>query len=100
MMFHVHDRRSYNLEHIAVMVSAFETTYGSLSMETNVNDDDVREMLARIILWHFDLGERDPVRLSNLALRTLVDGLPPDESDHARNFEPLGNSRSELRKLI
>jgi len=64
MMFHVHDRRSYNLEHIAVMVSAFETTYGSLSMETNVNDDDVREMLARIILWHFDLGERDPVRLS------------------------------------
>jgi hypothetical protein len=79
MMFRVHDRRSYNLEQIAVMVSAFKTTYGSLSMGTNVNHDDVRETLARIILWHFDLGERDPVRLSNLALRTLVDDLPPDE---------------------
>jgi hypothetical protein len=81
MMFHVEDR-SYDPEDIAVMVSAFETAYGSLSMEANVNIDDVRETLARIILWHFDLGEREPVRLSNLSLRTLVDGLPPDEVIH------------------
>jgi hypothetical protein len=79
MMFRVEDR-TYNPEQIAVMVSAFETAYGSLSMGTNVNIDDVRETLARIVLWHFDLGERDPVRLSKLSVRTLVDGLPPDES--------------------
>jgi hypothetical protein len=78
MMFHADDR-SYDPEQIAVMGSAFERACGSLSTWTNVNDDDVRETLARIILWHFDLGERDPVRLSNLALDTFASAAPPPD---------------------
>jgi hypothetical protein len=78
MMFHVDDR-TYDPEQIAVMGSAFERACGSLSAWTNGNNDDVRETLARIILWHFDLGERDPARLSNLALHTLASGRPPDD---------------------
>jgi hypothetical protein len=78
-MFQACDR-IYGPEHIAVMGSAFERTCGSLSTWTNDNNDDVRETLARIILWHFDLGEHDPVRLSNLALDTFVSCRPSDDS--------------------
>jgi hypothetical protein len=61
------------------MGSAFETACFSLSMWTTGNIDDVREMLARIGLWHFNLGECDPARLSDLALDTLANTWPPDE---------------------
>jgi hypothetical protein len=76
MMFNAGDR-TYNPEQIAVMGSALERAF-SLSTWMNGNNDNVRETLARIVLWHFDLGERDPVRLSNLALRTLASCSPPD----------------------
>jgi hypothetical protein len=78
MMFHVHDR-AYDPEQIAVMGSALDGACGSLSSWANGNSDDVKETLARIILWHFDLGARDPLRLSNLALHTLASGRPPDD---------------------
>jgi hypothetical protein len=79
MMFHADDR-IYDPEQIAVMGSAFERASGSLSACTNGNNGDVRETLARIILWHFDLGERDPARLSRLALNTFASARPSDDS--------------------
>ena len=79
MMFHVEDR-TYNPEDIVVLGSAFDRAFGALSTWTTGNTDNVRERLARIILWRFDLGERDPARLSNFALHTLADGWPRDES--------------------
>jgi hypothetical protein len=73
MMWYVGDR-SYNPEQVAVMGLAFERASGSLSSLPDGNNNDVREMLARIVLWRFDLGVRDPVRLSELALDDLVAG--------------------------
>jgi hypothetical protein len=89
MMFHVEDR-TYTPEQISVMGSAFERACASLSTWTNGNVDDVRETLARIIFWHFTLGEHDPARLSNLALSTLADIQSPDESAAGVNVIVLG----------
>ena len=53
------------------MTTAFDRVCQSLSPRINDNEA-VREALAQIILRHVDLGERDPVRLSDVAIRELV----------------------------
>jgi hypothetical protein len=61
--------RTYALETITVMTAAFDTVCRSAPMQVN---DDVRRKVARIILRYVDMGERDPVRLSELAFNELT----------------------------
>ena len=63
--------RTYPPETVAVMTTAFDRVCQSLSTRINGNEA-VRERLAQIILRHVDLGERDPVRLSEVAIRELA----------------------------
>jgi hypothetical protein len=58
----------YDPETVAVMTAAFDTVCGSLSSRMNSNDD-VKQTLALIILRHIDQGERDAVRLADVAYR-------------------------------
>ena len=67
----VRTHRAYPPETVALMTGAFDRACQSLS--TRINDSEaVRESLALIILRHVDLGERDPVRLSDVAGRELA----------------------------
>lgn len=53
------------------MSTAFDKVCRSVSAKIN-GDPDVRRHLALIILRHVDDGERDPLRLSELALNELA----------------------------
>jgi hypothetical protein len=53
------------------MAAAFDRVCRSLSPGMNGNEA-LRQKLAKIILRDVDLGERDPVRLSDLAIRELT----------------------------
>ena len=68
--------RSYSPAEIAVMTEAFDKLCQSVTHPV-INDEDVRRAAARAILKYVDLGERDPVLLSELALRQLT-GLNED----------------------
>ena len=71
MLHLVRTDRTYPPETVALMTTAFDRACQSLS--TRINDSEVvRESLALIILRHVDLGERDSVRLSDVASRELV----------------------------
>lgn len=67
----VNTDRTYPPETVAVMTAAFDRVCQSLSAQVNGNEI-VRETLALIILRHVDLGEQDPVRLADVALRELA----------------------------
>ena len=63
--------RVYPPETVAVMTAAYEGVCQFLSARVKGNDD-VSQKLALIILRHVDEGERDPKRLSDIALRELT----------------------------
>jgi hypothetical protein len=65
--------RSYSPETVAVMAAAFDSACRSLSARIN-GDEARRQALAKIILQHVDLGERDPGRLCAAAVRELAGG--------------------------
>jgi len=65
------DDRAYTPETVALMTAAFERACQSASPQIDGNDE-VRERLALIILQHVDQGERDPVRLADVAFRELA----------------------------
>jgi hypothetical protein len=67
----VNTDRIYPPETVAVMTAAFDRVCQSLSAQVNGNEF-VRETLALIILRHVGLGEQDPVRLADVALRELA----------------------------
>jgi hypothetical protein len=71
MLHLVRTDRIYPPETVAVMAAAFDRVCQSLSTRMNGNEA-LRETLAKIILRHVDLGERDPVRLSEGAIRELA----------------------------
>jgi hypothetical protein len=52
-----------------MMTAAFDRVCKSEQMNGN---DDVKKTLALIILRHVDLGERDPERLTETALREWI----------------------------
>jgi hypothetical protein len=60
--------RNYSPETIAVMTAAFDRVCQSVSTRINGNDA-AKQTLALIIIRHVDHGERDPIRLSDIALR-------------------------------
>jgi hypothetical protein len=60
--------RTYDPETIDVMTAAFDSVCQSVSKQLNGNDD-VKRMLALIILRHVDRGERNPQQLADVALR-------------------------------
>ena len=63
--------RSYDPALLAAMNEAFEKICHSVSSQMNGNDD-VRKAVALAILKYTDLGETDPARLSELALKHLM----------------------------
>ena len=63
--------RVYPPETVAAMSTAFDSVCRSVSPRIN-GDDSVRRRLALIILRHVDGGERDPQRLSEIALNELA----------------------------
>ena len=63
--------RVYPPETVVVMSTAFDSVCRSVSGKIN-EDDSVRRRLALIILRHVDGGERDPQRLSEIALDELA----------------------------
>ena len=63
--------RAYPPEVVMAMTSAFDNVGRSVSAKIH-GDADVRRRLALIILRHVDEGERDPARLSELALNELA----------------------------
>ena len=65
-----HDR-VYPPEIVVAMSAAFDNVCRSVSPKIN-GDPRVRRQLALIILRHVDQGERDPERLSELALNELA----------------------------
>jgi hypothetical protein len=69
-------QRLYSPETAAVMTAAFGQACQSLPRALNGNGD-LRRQLALIILRHVDLGEQDPIRLSEIAYRELA-GLNSD----------------------
>jgi hypothetical protein len=71
MMHLVEEPRTYSPESIIVMALAFDTV--CRSAPTLIEDnDDLRQMLALIILYYIDEGECDPARLSLLAASELA----------------------------
>ena len=80
MMHLVNADHCYPPETVAVMTAAFDRVCQSLSARINGNEL-VRETLALIILRHVDLGERDPVRLADVALRELAGNDRPATGD-------------------
>ena len=63
--------RVYPPETVVVMSTAFDNVCRSVSAKIT-GDDGVRHRLALIILRHVDGGERDPQRLSEMALNELA----------------------------
>ena len=61
----------YPPEMLTVMSRALDQVCQSLPIPVNENDD-LRQQLALLILRHVDEGERDPVRLSEIAQRELA----------------------------
>jgi hypothetical protein len=71
MLHLVRTDRTYPPETVAVMTAAFDRVCQSLSTRINGNEA-LRQTLAKIILRQVDWGERDPVRLSDGAIRELT----------------------------
>jgi hypothetical protein len=71
MIHLVNTDRIYPPETVAAMTAAFDRVCQSLSAQINGNEI-VRKTLALIILRHVDLGEQDPMRLADVALRELA----------------------------
>jgi hypothetical protein len=71
MLQYVDTDRIYPPETVAVMTAAFDRICQSLSAQVNDNET-VREKLALIILRHVNSGERDILRLADVALRELA----------------------------
>ena len=69
MLHLVSNNRSYDAETVAAMAAAYDRVVQLARMN---GANAVRETLARIILRHIDLGERDPDRLSDIAFRELT----------------------------
>ena len=67
----VETQRAYPPETLEVMTAAFKQACQSLPRAVNGNED-ARRKLALIILLHVDRGERDPIRLSEIAYRDLI----------------------------
>jgi hypothetical protein len=65
--------RTYSPETLDLMTAAFRTVSQSISGRMNGNEGE-RQTLALMILRHVDLGERDPERLADIALRELTGG--------------------------
>ena len=63
--------RVYPPELVTAMSTAFDNVCRSVSAKIH-DDPDARRHLALIILRHVDEGERDPQRLSELALNELA----------------------------
>src|SRR5690349_11551551 len=63
--------RNYPPDMVAAMTTAFEKVCQSLSASVS-RSDDVRKKLALVILQHVDLGESDPEKLAEVALRELT----------------------------
>jgi hypothetical protein len=66
MLQFVDTQRMYPFETVAVMTAAFDTVCQSHPTLINGNED-MRKSLALIILRHVDLGERDALRLADIA---------------------------------
>ena len=60
--------RCYSPETISVMTAAFDRVSQYATEQMN-GYDDVKQTLALIILRHVDRGERDPLRLAQIAFR-------------------------------
>ena len=71
MLHLVQTQRVYTPEALTVMAAAFDQACQSLPRAINGNDD-LRRQLALIILQRVDRGERDPIRLSEIAYRELA----------------------------
>jgi hypothetical protein len=71
MLHLVRTERSYSPETVALMTAAFDRVCQSLSAPMS-NNEALRQRLATIILRHVDLGERDPVLISDAAIRELT----------------------------
>jgi hypothetical protein len=72
LMLHlVRTERSYSPETVALMTAAFDRVCQSLSTRMNSNEA-LHQTLAQIILRHIDTGERDPVLISDAAIRELT----------------------------
>jgi hypothetical protein len=71
MLHLVESQRIYPPETIAVMTAAFDSVSRAVLVRIHGNDD-VQRRLALIILRHVDQGERDPVRLADIAFRELA----------------------------
>ncbi|MGB6543532.1 MAG: hypothetical protein WBF03_21985 [Xanthobacteraceae bacterium] len=71
MLHLVRTERTYSPETVALMTAAFDRVCQSLSARMNSNEA-LRQTLAKIIVRHVDLGERDPVLLSDAAIRELT----------------------------
>jgi hypothetical protein len=63
--------RVYPPEIVVAMSTAFDEVCRSVSVQIN-GDDGLRRQLALIILKRVDEGERDPARLSELALKEFA----------------------------
>lgn len=64
------DTRAYSPEILVIMTAAFDRVFGLVADRMNGTEDD-KCRLARSIIWQVDVGERDPERLANAALREL-----------------------------
>jgi hypothetical protein len=71
MLHLVKESRNYSPENIIVMAVAFDTVCRSAPSLIEDNDD-LRQMLALIILYYIGEGECDPARLSLLAASELA----------------------------
>jgi hypothetical protein len=96
MLHLVRPNRTYNPETIDVMTAAFERVCQSVLSRINGNDE-VRRTVALIILRHVDQGERDPMRLSEVAFRELA-GI--DRSEVIFQNRALSSDFDEFARIM
>jgi hypothetical protein len=67
--------QAYSPETLVIMSAAFDAVCNCVSKRISVNGS-FRQTLALTIIRHVDEGERDPLRLSDIAFRELagIDG--------------------------
>lgn len=73
MLHLVRTDRTYPPETVAAMTAAFDRVCQSLPRRMSGNET-ARQALALILLRYVDLGERDPARLFDVAIRELAGG--------------------------
>lgn len=94
------DGHKFDDETVRLMGLAFEIALGSFGA-TPAHDDPVRATLARRIIAHAQVGERDPERLSDAALNavSLPDPLPKSRTMNGALIDVAMQLRAD-RQLI